>query len=179
MNLFCNQNKSLNFRMDSSRSIKLFVKLVYNIFMAPITIAKVSARVYGKTSEKRNKWWPYAIPSVGLFLLFILFHLLELAIPGCWSIAWFFYLCFTCQITAVRIRTREIHSIIGNASEDFFSAMFLYPNVATQLDLTTELLSDDGDNKTNKSQANDNIDLEKIQTDNGDTINVNYGYEKE
>ena len=57
--------------------------------------------------------------------------------------------------------------------------MFLYPNVATQLDLTTELLSDDGDNKTNKSQANDNIDLEKIQTDNGDTINVNYGYEKE
>ena len=78
----------------------------------------MSARVYGKTAEKRRKWWPYAIPSVGLFLLFILFHLLELAVPGCWSIAWFFYLCFTCQITSIRIKTREIYSIVGNASAD-------------------------------------------------------------
>ena len=170
--------------MKLSRVKTLFFKWFMNIFIAPLTIAKVSARVYGKTAEKRNKWWPYAIPSVGLFSLFILFHLLELAIPGCWSIAWFFYLCFTCQITAVRIKTRELHNIIGNASEDFFSAMILYPNVATQLDLTTEYLSESGDAKI---KENENIDLEKVKTDNGSynkgqnnaEDNVNYGYEKE
>ena len=175
--------------MDTSRVRKLFIKWVINIFIAPITIAKVSARVYGKTADKRKKWWPYAIPSVGLFSLFILFHILELAVPGCWSIAWFFYLCFTCQITAVRIKTRELHNINGNASEDFFSAMILYPNVATQLDLTTEYLSEEGDGKTksNKSKHNENIDLEKVQSENGSfdksrnntEDNVNYGYEKE
>ena len=169
----------------------LLKKWLLNIFIAPITVAKVSARVYGKTAEKRKKWWPYAIPSVGLFTLFILFHLLELVVPGCWSIAWFFYLCFTCQITAIRIKTRELHNIIGNASEDFFSAMILYPNVATQLDLTTEYLSDDGDgkSKSHKNKHNESIDLEKIQAENGsydksqniaeDTVKVNYAYEKE
>ena len=164
-----------------SRVKMLFIRFVLNIFIAPITVAKVSARVYGKTAEKRRKWWPYAIPSVGLFSLFIFFHLLELAIPGCWAIAWFFYLCFTCQITAIRIKTREIYDIIGNASEDLFSAMILYPLVVTQLDLTTENLSDED----HEEDKNTNIDLENIEQKNGnnknaeEAVKVNYGYEKE
>jgi hypothetical protein len=112
--------------------------MLLNIFFTPITIAKVSARVYGETPEKRKKWWPYAIPSVGLFLLFILFHVVELWVTGCWAIAWFFYMAFICQITAVRMRTRELYGITGNASEDIFASMIFYPLVATQLDLTTE-----------------------------------------
>merc|ERR1712080_358772 len=97
----------------------------------------------------RRKVWPYAISSIGLFSLFIIFHLVELVVPGCWAIAWFFYLCFTCHVTATRIKTREIYDIIGNASEDFFAAMILYPNVATQLDLTTENLSEEGNEEKN------------------------------
>merc|ERR1712110_619050 len=65
-------------KIKMSRVKMLFIKFVKNIFIAPITVAKVSARVYGKTAEKRKKWWPYAIPSVGLFSLFIFFHLLDL-----------------------------------------------------------------------------------------------------
>ena len=145
----------------------------------------MSARVYGKTVDERRKWWPYAIPSVIAFFLFILFHLLELAIPGCWAIAWFFYLCFTCQVTAVRIKTREIYGIIGNASEDFFSAMILYPNVAVQLDLTTANIAEqDADGKTPKNK--ENLDLENIQHENGgynkdgdQPVKVNYAYEKD
>ena len=67
--------------------------------------------------------------------------------------------------------------------------MILYPNVATQLDLTTEYLSEESDGKTksNKSNHNENIDLEKVQSENGSfdksrnntEDNVNYGYEKE
>ena len=169
-----------------SRAAMLFKKWAINIFIAPITIAKVSARVYGKTVEKRRKWWPYAIPSVGLFGLFILFHILELAVPGCWAIAWFFYLCFTCQITAIRIRTREIYDIIGNASEDFFSSMILYPNVATQLDLTTENLSEESTKENAKARYNnkENIDLENIPHENKSydkdaAIKTNYAYVKE
>ena len=151
----------------------LFGKLILNIFIAPLTIAKVSARVYGKTAEKRRKWWPYAIPSFGLFFLFILFHILEVvAIEGCWAIAWFWYLGFVCQITAVRIKTREIYGILGNASEDFFAAMVLYPNVAMQLDLTTEdLAEEDYDGETKK-------DPEKALPENGKPKeNTNYAYE--
>ena len=176
--------------MNMSRVKKLFVKWLLNIFIAPITIAKVSARVYGKTAEKRKKWWPYAIPTVGLFSLFIIFHLIEIAVPGCWAIAWFFYLCFACQVTAVRIKTREIYDIIGNASEDFFASMILYPNVATQLDLTTKDLSEeDNEEKNTPKKNNESFDLEKIQHENGsydrarknidETEKVNYAYEKE
>ena len=152
-----------------SNVLGLFKELVINIFIAPITVAKVSARVYGKTGDARRKWWPYAIPSVIAFLLFILLHLLELAVPGCWAIAWFFYLCFTFHVTAVRIKTREIYGIIGNASEDFFSAMTLYPNVALQLDLTTRnIVEEDADEKYSKHLKNkENLDFENSQQEKG------------
>ena len=141
-----------------SKVSSLFTKLVLNVFMSPITIAKVSARVYAEDMETRKKWWPYAIPSVGLFVLFIAFHVLNVFIPGCWSIAWFFYLFFICQITAVRIRTRELYGINGNACEDFFASMILYPNVTTQLDLTTkDLLNKGGISECNLSNVREEV----------------------
>ena len=170
-----------------SRVFKLLIKLILNIFIAPITIAKISARVYGETSEKQKRWWPYAIPSVTLFLLFIGFHVVELFVPGCWAIAWFFYLLFACQIAAVRIRTRELYGIPGNAIEDFFASMILYPNVTTQLDLTT----DNQILRTNVSENQENQDQERHSYDNrsdGNNKNVkiednktkfNYSYEEE
>ena len=127
-------------RMNVSKTAYLFRNWLLNIFIAPITVAKVSARIFGKTEKNKKKWWIYAIPSSGFFSLFILFHILEIIIPGCWSMAWFFYLCFTCQITAVRIKVREYFEINGNAAEDFFSSLILYPNVVTQMDITTSNL---------------------------------------
>ena len=136
-----------------------------NIFVAPLTIAIVASRVYGKTQEERNNWRPYAIPSFGLFFLFILFHFLELVVTGCWAIAWFWYVCFICQITAVRIKTRKIHGIDGNASEDFFAALFLYPNVALQLDITTDPCQQE---KLRKSgQSNETYKKTECSTEDG------------
>ena len=123
-------------RMNVPRVGHLFRKWLINIVIAPITTAKVSARIYGNNEKDRKKWWIYAVPSFCFFSLFILLHVLEIVIPGCWSMAWFFYLCFTCQITAIRIKVREHYNINGNAAEDFFSSLILYPNVVTQLDLT-------------------------------------------
>ena len=125
------------FRIKASRVLKLFTKLILNIFIAPITIAKVSARVLGETPEKRQRWWPYGIFSVGLFTLWIGLHIVNIWVPGVWAIAWFFYMFFVCQITSVRLRTRELYGITGNGSEDLFASMILYPFVATQLDETT------------------------------------------
>ena len=125
------------FRIKGARVLRLATKLILNIFIAPITIAKVSARVFGETPEQRQRWWPYAIFSVGLFGFWIALHLAEMWVPGVWAIAWFFYLFFVCQITSVRIQTREIYGITGNGSEDLFASMILYPFVVTQLDETT------------------------------------------
>ena len=59
--------------------------------------------------------------------------------------------------------------------------MILYPLVVTQLDLTTENLSDED----HEEDKNTNIDLENIEQKNGnnknaeEAVKVNYGYEKE
>ena len=174
-----------------SRVFSLFLKLVSNIFMSPITIAKVSARVYAESIEKRRKWWPYAIPSVGLFILFIAFHVVNIFVPGCWSVAWFFYLFFVCQITAVRIRTRELYKINGNACEDFFASLILYPNVTTQLDLTTkDLLNEGGISECHLSNTTEEVigtrfraknyqDDGKFWNEEKEKSIVNHSYEEE
>ena len=73
--------------------------------------------------------------------------------------------CFVCQITAVRIKTRKIHGIDGNASEDFFAALFLYPNVALQLDITTDPCQQE---KLRKSgQSNETYKKTECSTEDG------------
>ena len=64
-------------------------------------------------------------------------------------IAWFFYLGFATVLTATRIQCRERFFINGNAFEDFFASLFFYPNVALQLDETTQNIGPD--NKVKKS----------------------------
>ena len=126
--------------MKWKESSRLFLKFLMNVFIAPITIAKVSAKLYSETEEKRKRWWPYAIVTVPLFLGFILCHILELALAGMWAIGWFFYLGFASVITAVRIKARDLGKINGNVWEDFFSSLFFYANVAVQLDETADVL---------------------------------------
>jgi len=106
-----------------------------NIVKAPWTIAEVQARL-----NNSNKVWAYAIAPIISIALWIIFHFAEIGVSGCWAIAWFFYLCFVTIMTAVRIQVRERFDIIGNPFEDFFASLFLYPNVALQMDKTTENL---------------------------------------
>lgn len=103
--------------------------------MAPWTISKVAKRLDNSTS-----YAAYAIPSFFCFVAFIVFHIGEIGCDGLWSIAWTFYLGFATIMTGVRIQCREKLDINGNAYEDFFASLFFYPNVALQLDLTTQNL---------------------------------------
>jgi hypothetical protein len=168
----CQPMKSL--REESATIRKLFIKYIINIFMAPLTVAKASARLNGST-----KVWAYAIPSVLTFSLFILCHLLDLAYSGCWAIAWFFYCCFATYLTAIRITCRERFNICGNPFEDFFASLFLYPNVALQLDETTKELDVGSSSSKDKKQ---NIEMAAKDPENGlptknDSGNVNTAYE--
>jgi len=95
--------------------------------------AQVSARLNNST-----KVWAYAIAPVTFFVAFIVLHIAEVGVDGCWAIAWFFYLGFATVLTSVRIQCRDRFVINGNAFEDFFASLFFYPNVALQLDETTK-----------------------------------------
>lgn len=114
--------------------LSLFLKYIQNIILAQWTVA-VSAH---RLEDKKANFWYYFIPMASFFILTILFHLLELAIHGCWAIGWFWYLSFVLSVTGVRLSARRKFGIDGNVFEDFFSSLFFYPCVAVQLDLTTK-----------------------------------------
>ncbi len=74
----------------------------------------------------------YSIAPCLLFALFILCHLLELAVPGMWAIGWFFFLGFATVLCAYRIQVRGKYEIEGSAVEDFLAGLF-YPACALQV----------------------------------------------
>ena len=122
-------------KKKSREILELFVGFCINIFKAPWTMAEVQARL-----NNSDKVWAYAIAPTICMVLWIIFHFAEIGVNGMWAIGWFFYLCFATLLASVRIQVRERFEIIGNPFEDFFAALFLYPNVALQMDKTTENL---------------------------------------
>ena len=109
--------------------MQLIGKFCINIFIAPWTMAKVSARLNNST-----KTFVHAIPFVTCFGLFICLHLAELACQGCWALAWFFYLCYAAMNSYVRIQMREELDIEGSPFEDLILCIVFYPNVAVQME---------------------------------------------
>ena len=99
--------------------------------------------VYQEPGKPRKKQWFTLIACCVLLGLFVLFHILETAFSGAWAIAWFFYLGLATIMCSVRLRVREVFGINGNAFEDFFAAMLLYPAVAVQMDETTKHMDDE------------------------------------
>ena len=66
---------------ESGRIFELFIGFLKNIFLAPWTVAEVSAKLNNST-----KIWAYAIPSMTFFVMFIILHIAEVAVDGCWAI---------------------------------------------------------------------------------------------
>ena len=66
---------------ESGRIFELFIGFLKNIFLAPWTVAEVSAKLNNST-----KVWAYAIPSMTFFVMFIILHIAEVAVDGCWAI---------------------------------------------------------------------------------------------
>lgn len=123
--------------MDKKTEIfRLAGKFLINIVAAPWTLAVVHAKL-----DNSNSVWKYAIAPVFSFIMTIVLHIAEIGCNGCWAIAWFFYLCFVCYATAVRVQFRDRLGIMGNPFEDFFASLFLYPNVAVQLEETAACIT--------------------------------------
>ena len=142
---------------DRTSASSLFVGFLKNLFMAPLTVAKVNKRLNGSKGS-----WIFTLGACLTFALFILFHVLELAFTSSWAIAWFFYFGFASILTAIRIQVRELMAINGNPIEDFFACLLLYPCAALQMDLTTENLDMHGDASKKKTDKNveDGINME-------------------
>ena len=74
---------------ESGRIFELFIGFVKNIFLAPWTVAEVSAKLNNST-----KVWAYAIPSMTFFVLFIIMHIAEVSVDGCWAIGKIFLILY-------------------------------------------------------------------------------------
>jgi len=111
-----------------------FMHFLFNIPFGPLTTAMSAARVNGHPGRA----WMYAIPSYLLFIGWIGFLIVDLWVPGCWAIAWFFYLAYATFMCSIRVQIRDAKNINGNAIEDFFSCLVFYPLAATQMYLTTK-----------------------------------------
>ena len=90
---------------------KLFIQFVMNLFLAPLTVAKTSSRVISAST-----FWPVLLSLSFFLFMFIFLHLLQLAVDGCWALAWVFYIAFGSGISIVRSKAREQLSISGKLS---------------------------------------------------------------
>jgi len=112
---------------------KLFAQFLGNIILAPLTVAKTSARVWGPTS-----FIPVLLCLSFLLVMFIVLHVLQLAVEGCWALAWVSYICFGSAVSMVRTRARAHLNISGHPLEDLCVSLLLYPCVALQMDMSTQ-----------------------------------------
>ncbi len=115
---------------DRKRSVALFVGFLKNVFVAPQTVANVNKRLNGNSGSHI-----FTLVLIwASFLLFVVFHVLQLTFDGAWAFGWFFYLCFACIATGVRLQVRQRLGVVGsNIWEDFFASLLLYPCCALQV----------------------------------------------
>ena len=129
--------------MNMKRTVRLFGLFLWNIFAAPITLAKIATKVYNKNSEKlppssSSIYWPYALVFVPLFATCIFFCILQIMFKSAWAISLFIYLCFCATVAAVRMQTRQKLNISGHVVEDFLCSVILYPSVVAQMEMTLD-----------------------------------------
>jgi len=115
-----------------SSTFKLFLKFLLNLIITPLTVAKTSSRVIDVST-----FWPVLI-SLSIFLvMFVLLHILQLAVDGAWALAWISYIAFGSGISIVRSKTRKHLNIAGHPLEDLCLSLLLYPCVALQMEVST------------------------------------------
>mmetsp|Transcript_19244 Transcript_19244/g.26631 ORF Transcript_19244/g.26631 Transcript_19244/m.26631 type:complete len:801 (-) Transcript_19244:111-2513(-) len=79
----------------------------------------------------------HAIGSAVAFYAWIILLFCELDTVNCAYIGWVCYIFFVFWVTYVRIEVREQYNIYGNALEDFFGTMTMYPWICSQMELQT------------------------------------------
>merc|ERR1719154_54839 len=127
-----------------SSSLKLLLKFIINIVLAPMTSAKTASRVFSSSC-----FWPVLI-SLSIFLLmFVILHLLQLVVDGAWALAWISYIAFGSGVSMIRTRARNHLNISGHPLEDLCLSLLLYPSVAMQMEVSTR----SGESKKEKKSS--------------------------
>ncbi|KAL5263770.1 hypothetical protein ACHWQZ_G004986 [Mnemiopsis leidyi] len=108
----------------------LWIQFGKNIFMTPKVLYDTNMRQGGQKTGSTI----LAISASLLWLLWIILHIVEIVVPGCYAIAWICYIGFATIITGFRASVRSEFDINGNPVEDFFASLIMYPSVAIQLE---------------------------------------------
>ena len=87
----------------------------------------------------------HGVINACFFFLWIVFMIMS-ADSNTWAyLGWTFFAFKAFQLTFIRGCLREAHNIYGNMAEDFASALFMYPNVVSQMHYQSEEKRPDAD----------------------------------
>ena len=87
----------------------------------------------------------HGVINACFFFLWIVFMIMS-ADSNTWAyLGWTFYAFKAFQLTFIRGCLREAHNIYGNMAEDFAAALFMYPNVVSQMHYQSEEKRPDAD----------------------------------
>ena len=132
----CHLNFVIGFiRIKISETLAMFGAVLLNVFLAPVTLAKISGKIYC-VPERNQRWWPYAAIFIPIFIVCVMFCLLQMKYQWSWAGAFFIYLTFCGCAASVRMHARQQLNIAGHIVEDFLACIFLYPSVVVQLEWT-------------------------------------------
>ena len=87
-----------------------------------------------KLGGMRNSRWVYWLISAFPFYLWIILMTLEPVVDAISYVAWTVLFIFFAYGTSIRYSMRLKYNIYGNAAEDFFAVMILYPFAAFQME---------------------------------------------
>ena len=99
-----------------------------SIFAPFVAVYKSAESILGK---------PLAIGHASISFIFFICWIVFLGMSAddndyAW-LGWVFYVFFVFQLTYLRGAVREAYNIYGSMAEDFFGALVMYPNIASQL----------------------------------------------
>ena len=106
-------------------------KVLLAIFAPWYYMGNAAYKVGGRKDSRCIFWLILAVP----FYAWIILMTLEPVVRGISYVAWTLLFAFFAYGTSIRYTIREKFNIYGNAAEDFFAVMLLYPFAAVQMAL--------------------------------------------
>ena len=106
-------------------------KVLLAIFAPWYCMGNAAYKVGGRKDRRCIFWLILAVP----FYAWIILMALEPLVRGISYVAWTVLFAFFAYGTSIRYTIREKFNIYGNAAEDFFAVMLLYPFAAVQMAL--------------------------------------------
>jgi len=114
--------------------VSFIVYFVLGLFVPPLMLnrAMLGVSAKGEAESKVVQMMTTAASAVFL-VLFVLFHVMEVAFSGFFGYAWFCYVAFAILVAVQRHGVRQAYKIEGSGPEDFFVSLLLYPQVLAQM----------------------------------------------